>query len=218
MDDTKPGWALIIAGGNPVKPELAARLGKPAWVVAADSGLDQAYRLGISPDLVIGDMDSVTPTSLARAEANGVAIERHPVDKDATDLELAIDAATRAGFQHATIIGGTGGRIAHTLANALLLLEGRTITLDWKTSRATLTGLLSGQTGTFARDDGPLLSVLAIGGPAGCRSTGLRWALDDNALDAGSTRGISNEIVAPRATVSVATGQVLTIHERTPAT
>ena len=130
MDDTKPEWALIIAGGNPVKQDVALRLDVPDWVIAADSGLDQAFRLGISPDLVIGDMDSVTAEALARAEATGVTIERHPVDKDASDLELAIDAAATAGYQQATIIGGTGGRIAHTFANALLLLKERTIALD----------------------------------------------------------------------------------------
>ena len=63
MDNTNPKWALIVAGGNPVKTAVLSHLDEPSWVVAADSGLDQAYRLGISPDLVVGDMDSVTPGS-----------------------------------------------------------------------------------------------------------------------------------------------------------
>jgi thiamine pyrophosphokinase len=216
VDDTNPKWALIIAGGNPVKPGLAVRLGVPTWVVAADSGLDEAYRLGISPNLVVGDMDSVSPDALARAQGDEVTIERHPVDKDATDLELAIDAAAQAGYVRATIIGGTGGRIAHTFANAMLLLKERTIALDWKTSRATIAALRTGDTRAFASADGPLVSVLAIGGTASCESTGLRWPLDDIDLDAGSTRGISNEIAGTTATVSVTRGQVLTIHERNP--
>lgn len=215
MDGTKPEWALIIAGGNSVKPDLAARLDVPDWVVAADSGLDQAYRLGISPDLVIGDMDSVTPAALARAEASGVSIDRHPVDKDASDLELAIDAVTAAGYGRATIIGGTGGRISHTFANALLLLKERAIVLDWRTSRATVTALRTGESGRYNTEDGALLSILPVGGTADCLSTGLRWPLDDIVLDAGSTRGISNEIATSSATVSVIRGHVLTIHERT---
>ncbi len=214
MDNTKPDWALIIAGGHPVKRALMARLTSPAWIVAADSGLDQAFRLGLSPDLVVGDMDSVTPEALERAVAAGIDIDRHPVAKDATDLELAIDAAATAGFERATIIGGTGGRMAHTLANAMLLLKERSIALDWKTSRATITAIRSAESRSFRYEDGSLLSVLAIGGPAECDSTGLRWKLDDGLLVAGSTRGISNEIVAAVATVSVASGQVLTVHER----
>ena len=214
MDDTKPQRALIIAGGKPVKARLARRIGEPSWIVAADSGLDQAFRLGITPDLVIGDMDSVSERALERAESQGIAIERYPVAKDATDLELAIDAAAAAGFERATIIGGTGGRMAHTLANAMLLLKERSIALDWMTSRATIVGVRTGESRHYRRGDGEMLSVLAIGGPAMCTSTGLRWQLDDSVLVAGSTRGISNEIVDDEASVAVTGGQVLTVHER----
>ncbi len=214
MDDTKPEWALIIAGGNPIKPGIASRLATPDYVIAADSGLDQAYQLGIQPDLVIGDMDSVSAAALARAAASGVVIEQHPVAKDATDLELAIDAVSKAGYARATIIGGTGGRMAHTLANAMLLLKERSIALDWRTSRATITAIRTGESRSFRHKNGALLSVLAFGGPAECQSTGLRWPLSGAPLVAGSTRGISNEITADVATVSVTGGQVLTVHER----
>lgn len=212
MDNTKSQWALIIAGGDPVEAGIAGDLGVPSFVVAADSGLDHANRLGIAPDLVVGDMDSVSPEALAAAETAGVAIERHPVDKDATDLELSIDAAARAGWARATIIGGTGGRMAHTLANAMLLLKAREIAVDWRTARATIAAIRTGETRSFRLEDGPLLSVLAIGGPASCTSSGLKWPLDE--LDAGSTRGISNELVDELAQVSVVGGQVLTVHER----
>lgn len=215
MDDTKPERALIIAGGKRIKPTVLNHLGEVDWVIAADSGLDQAFLLGITPDLVVGDMDSVSSDSLQRAVAGGIAIERHPVAKDATDLELAIAAAERDRFAHATIIGGTGGRLAHTLANALLLLEERDIRLDWKTSRATIVPIRSGESHSYNRDDGPLLSVLAVGGNAGCTSRGLRWPLDGISLAPGSTRGISNEITEPQAHVTVTSGQVLTVHERT---
>ncbi|MCP4309424.1 MAG: thiamine diphosphokinase [bacterium] len=214
MDTTKPGWALIIAGGKPAKPTLAEQLDKPDWIVAADSGLDQANRLGLTPDLVIGDMDSVQPASLAAAESAGIKIKRHPEDKDATDLELAIDAVTTAGFGRATIIGGTGGRMAHTMANAMLLLQERSIELDWLTSRARTTALRSGQERTYLGTNGPLLSVLATGGPALCHSTGLKWPLADSPLLPGSTRGISNEIIDNAAIVGVSDGQALIIHER----
>lgn len=214
MDATKPEWALIIAGGNPVKASLAARLDTADWVVAADSGLDQANRLGIRPDLVIGDMDSVSPEALANAAAAGIRIEHHPEDKDTTDLELAIDAAAKKGFDQATIIGGTGGRMAHTMANAMLLLREGDIQLDWLTSRARMTALRTGETGTYAATDGPLLSVLAVGRPATCVSAGLRWPLDGAPLPAGSTRGVSNEITGISATVHITDGQALIIHER----
>jgi len=214
VDATKPQRALIIAGGNPIKPAVTERFGDFDFVVAADSGLDEAFRIGIAPDLVVGDMDSVGPDALQRAQGQGIAIERHPVAKDATDLELAIDAATAAGYERATIIGGTGGRMAHTLANALLLLKERSIALEWRTSRATITAIRTGGSHTYRRVDGALLSVLAVGGSAECESAGLRWPLSGRPFSPGSTRGVSNEIVADVARVSVTGGQVLIVQER----
>ena len=214
MDATKPTGALIIAGGNPVKATVVDRLRHPVFVVAADSGLDEALRLGLTPDLVIGDMDSVSAGALQVAKDRGIKIEQHPVAKDATDLELAIDAAAAAGYGQATIIGGTGGRMAHTLANAMLLLKERSIVLDWVTSRATIAAIREGASRVYRRPDGPLLSVLAVGGPADCESAGLRWPLSGRPLQPGSTRGISNELTAEVAEVAVTGGQVLTVHER----
>jgi thiamine pyrophosphokinase len=214
VEDAQPGRALIVAGGEPIAANLLTRLAEPAWVVAADSGLDQAFRLGIEPDLVVGDMDSVTTEALQRAAAAGVAIERHPVAKDATDLELAIAAAMRAGFTRATIIGGTGGRMAHTLANAMILLGDRPIELEWLTGEAIIVPLRAGERRSYRRVDGELLSVVAVGGAATCTATGLRWPLDGITIDAGSTRGVSNEIVADEAQVLVEGGHILTVQER----
>jgi thiamine pyrophosphokinase len=206
--------ALIVAGGRPILTDVIGRIDTPAWIVAADSGLDHAYDLGLEPNLVIGDMDSVSSAAMRRAEDAGTRIERYPTDKDATDLELAIQAAAAAGFSRATIVGGTGGRLSHTLANALVLTVDRGISLEWLTSRARITALRAGESGRFAASDGRTLSLLPIGGTAACSSKGLRWPLDRTELLPGSTRGVSNEIVAPTAEVSVDAGCALLIHER----
>ncbi len=214
MENTRAGSALIVAGGRPIKEPLLARLRPYEWTVAADSGLDQAIRLGLQVDLVVGDMDSVSPEALATAEEQGLPIERHPRYKDATDLELAIDAAVQRGYRSATIIGGTGGRLAHTLANAMLLTRKRPIDLQWITSRAAIRALRSGESADYHSPEGELISILAVGGPASCTSSGLRWPLSGAPLRPGETRGVSNEIEHSPATVSVIDGQVLTIQER----
>ncbi len=215
MENSEEARALIVAGGRPVRPTVLNRVAEPTWIVAADSGLDHAYDLGLEPNLVIGDMDSVSAAGLARAQAAGIQIERYPVDKDATDLELAIGAAAAAGFAEATIIGGTGGRLSHTLANALVLTVDHGIRLEWLTSHARICALHSGETREFHPSAGTLLSLLPVGGRAVCSSTGLRWPLAQAELAPGSTRGISNEIVAADgATVSVTDGCVLLIQER----
>jgi len=214
VERIQPERALIIAGGNRVKADLLDRIDRPTYIVAADSGLDHAYELGLRPDVVVGDMDSVTAKSLARATDEGVEIHRHPIAKDATDLELAIDLVFERGLRHATIIGGTGGRFAHTLANALLLTTAGDVRLNWLTSHARITPLRTGETGIFPATDGPLLSILSVGGPASGTSSGLRWPLGDLTLTPGSTRGISNEILGPEASVTIEEGCVLLVHER----
>ena len=71
--------------------------------------LEQAAVLDLAVDLLVGDMDSIDPDSLDLADGSGVAIERHPPDKDATDLELAVGAAMKRGADRIIVLGGVGG-------------------------------------------------------------------------------------------------------------
>src|SRR5262249_28983478 len=116
--------ALVFAGGDAPAPDAL-----PAYdadvVIAADSGLDHALALGVHVDLVVGDLDSVTAAGLDAATAAGTAVQRHPTDKDATDLELALDAALERGASVVQVVGVGGGRFDHFLANVLLLASPR---------------------------------------------------------------------------------------------
>src|SRR5690348_11873254 len=87
--------ALVFAGGDRPVPfdRSATATATSGIVIAADSGLEHARALGVPVDLVVGDLDSVDPAVLDAAIADGVTVERHPAAKDATDLELALDAA-----------------------------------------------------------------------------------------------------------------------------
>jgi hypothetical protein len=84
---------VVVTGGDAIDPAHVRDLPAGVRVIAVDSGVDQAHALGLDVELAIGDFDSVTPDGLARAESDGAAIDRHPTAKDATDLELALDAA-----------------------------------------------------------------------------------------------------------------------------
>ena len=140
------------------------------------------------------------------------AVERHPVDKDATDLELALEAARSRGAGSVVVVGGHGGRLDHLLANALLLASPRfaELRVDARMGDAHVTVIrdraeLSGAPGT-------LCSLLPVGGAAiGVETEGLRFPLHHETLDPASTRGISNEFVATVATVSVAAGVLLAV-------
>ena len=208
------GPAVVFAGGDPVPVEVRPLLPAGALVVAADSGLDLARALGVPVDLVVGDFDSADPAGLAAAADAGAVLERHPVDKDATDLELALEAVLRLGRSPVTIVGGAGwDRLDHLVANVLLVAAPRyaPLRLRWWVKGAEVSpvhGRLD-----LAGAPGDLITLLALGGPAtGVTTTGLRWPLLGETLAPGSTRGVSNQLVAATATVAVATGVLVAIH------
>ena len=204
--------AVVVAGGDPIDPAVVRCVPPSAYVIAADSGLDRAWALGLAVDLAVGDFDSVSPASLARASAEGCRIERHPAAKDHTDLELALLAARARGMTHVTVVGGHGGRVDHFLANALVLASDAfaDLSIDALMGAARLS--IVRHRATLAGRRGELVSLLALGGPAReVRTEGLRYPLRGEDLWPGSTRGISNELVEPTATVTLTTGVLLAV-------
>lgn len=219
--------AVVLAGGDPLTgPDLAAAadaIDAAGYVVAADGGLAHAVRLGRGVHAVVGDLDSVDPDELAAAEAAGARVHRHPVEKDATDLALALDlvlaravgAAPPGRRVDVTVVGGHGGRADHLLGNALLLGSDRYAPLR-------LRALWAGAVLRVVRDaavlegapDG-LVSLLALHGPArGVRTEGLAFALDGAELRPGSSLGLSNRMTGTTARVSLETGVVLAVQPR----
>jgi thiamine pyrophosphokinase len=209
---------VVVAGGaRSPSPALRAQLPPvPNLVVAADSGLAHADSLGLAVDLVVGDMDSVDPAALARAERAGAAVERHPAEKDQTDLELALDVALAKGGPgaHVVVVTSVAGRLDHGLANLLLLGAPAYAALridayvdDWLVSvvrdRAELT----------ARPGG-LVTILPVGGVAhGVFTERLRYPLRRETLDVGTTRGVSNVAEAASVVVGVEAGVLLVLRE-----
>ena len=204
--------ALVASG------ELAADdvrwLDRAAMVIAADGGASSLDRLGRRPDLLVGDLDSVEPAQVAGLERAGVPVQRHPADKDATDTELAVRAAIESGATEVVVLGALGGdRLDHELANLLLLVDPRLLTVPARIVRGPVTvrGL---QAGSLALDGavGDLVSLLPVGGDAvGITTTGLRWPLEAATLRIGRSRGISNEIVSVPASVALEGGSLLVV-------
>ena len=208
---TVTGNHMLVVTGGP-----AARDPGPLplhdLVIAADSGAEHAPALGLTVDVLVGDMDSVDPTLLADLETAGCRIEHHPVDKDETDLELALGAAIRLGATSVTVITSAGGRPDHVMANALTASADRwadlLIDLRIDSSRAWV---------VHDRLDldlpvGTTVSLLAVGGPAsGVTTTGLRWQLVDADLTPGVGLGMSNEVGGSQASIRVASGTLLVI-------
>ena len=119
-DNNEIRHAMIFTGGDwdPAKLSLSA-LPQPDYIIAADSGYDKAAALGICPDLLVGEFDSLRHDKSTLPAS--MEIYKVPCEKDVTDTMLACDVAIARGYRRITIAGGTGGRADHGLSNILYL-------------------------------------------------------------------------------------------------
>ena len=188
----------------------------PPWpadvTIAADSGWYEALRLGIVPDELHGDLDSVLDVDVDEAARLGVEIHRYPTDKDATDLELALDRAVALGAERLLVVGPGGGRLDHQLGELLLLASEKyaELVVEARLGGSTVHAVRGGPRPIPGRA-GASVSIVPIAGPATVSTTGMRWPLVAEQLDPGSTRGISNEFDGDTATVGTERGVVLVV-------
>jgi thiamine pyrophosphokinase len=177
---------VVVPGG-----EGATAAVDPWKVVAADGGADRARALGWVPDVIVGDLDSVTPEGV-----EGVAdIRRHPVDKDASDLALAMDVAASLGGDEIVVVGGFGGRLDHLLVNAAVLAAPRALPVRW-VGEGVRVDVVRGER-TVPLSPGETFSLLAWGGTARVTLRGARWELEEAELSPTSSLGLSNVAEGP---------------------
>jgi len=209
---TGPRTAFVIAAGDPPERSALAGIESAELVVAADAGVDHAIALGFRVDVVVGDLDSASVAALEAAEAGGARVERHPVDKDATDLELALHAARNAGVDAVVVVGGGGGRVDHFLANTLLLGTAALADVAVSARIGDTDVVVVRDHATLDGRPGDLCSLLPLGGTArGVETTGLRYPLTHEDLVPGTSRGVSNELVDAVAEVRLASGVLLAV-------
>jgi thiamine pyrophosphokinase len=203
---------VVVSGGAPPVPHAALEVPLGAPVIAADEGLEHALALGLEVTIAVGDFDSASPEAVAVAEASETRVERHPPDKDATDLELALDLATTMSPERLLVLAGDGGRLDHLLASLLLLGSDRY-------AGSQVDAFIGGAQVHVIRGErslegtpGELLSLLPVHGAAEQVTTeGLVYPLRAETLDSGTTRGISNVFSARTARVSLERGVLLAI-------
>ena len=208
---TDPGvTVVVVAGGDPPTPDEIARLPADLVVVAADHGLDHALAAGLTVAVAVGDMDSVSPEALTAAERSGTRIERYPADKDQTDLELALELAARLA-DRVIVIGASGGRLDHLIGNLTVLASPQWSGVDIEAWLGNTQAVVIHAHRTLEAEPGDTVSLFAVGGPARITTTGLKWPLNNEALDPLTSRGVSNEATIPSPHIVVTQGVVLAI-------
>ncbi|MCL7451522.1 MAG: thiamine diphosphokinase [Anaerolineae bacterium] len=212
--------AIIVASGHSADDSSwRSWVREGDLIIGADGGAGQALRWGLVPKFVIGDMDSLSERARQALEARGAQFVDHPRAKDQTDLELALSFAREQGARDIILFGVLGGRLDHTLSNLLLLTlpELKEVTVRVVHGPEEILVVRDGETVAVSGRPGDLISLLPWGGDVhGVTTQGLAWALEDDMLRFGFSRGVSNEMVGPEAEVSVRQGQLLLVHGPQP--
>ena len=212
--------AVVIASGD-LAPGDLRHVDGADLVVAADGGVDALARAGCRVDRLVGDLDSADPALVERLAAQGTVVERHPVDKEASDAELAVRAALGAGADRVVLLGALGGqRLDHELANVLLLADPALAAGELRLIRGGTTIRAVRDGGSLAIEAGPgaLVTLLPVGDDAdGVTARGLRWTLEAATLRIGRSRGLSNEVAEAGASVRVERGTLLVVEHTATA-
>lgn len=187
-------------------------------IIAADGGADLCLRLNITPDIVVGDLDSISPELIREYVDSGVEIIRHPKRKDKTDLELALDLAETKGAGRVVLFGVLGGRWDMSLSNIMLAASIKysrmNISLCEKQCRM---HIMHGNTSLILEGHpGQFFSLVPLSADVqGVTIRGFEYPLENDTLQFGSSRGLSNLLLTTKGGISTTTGILLVVQQLT---
>ncbi len=182
--------------------------------VAADGGARHFLEAGLLPHVAIGDFDSLPAALLAELEAGDVEVERHPVHKDETDLELALLYAIKRGAEHVVVLAALGGRPDQHLANLQLLTHPALAAVDVRMLHAGWEVFAIHAIARLTGAPGQTVSLLPMSERVeGITTQNLYYPLRDEPLVLGPARGVSNVMTAEQASVTIRSGVLLVMHE-----
>lgn len=217
MEQQSQHDTVVVVAGGPGGLRRASGIPAGAFVVAADGGVDRALTLGLEVGIAVGDFDSVTAAGLATATAAGARVERHEPDKDATDLELALDVALDFDPQRILVLGSDTGRLDHLFSTLLVLGLDRYAAAEVDAELGYATANVIRGERRLSGAPGRLISLFALHGPAhGVTTEGLRFPLHDESLLPGSSRGVSNVFTSSEVRIAVQSGVLLAVRPADP--
>jgi len=205
---------VIIANGiAPDEATVRCWLNSGTRLICADGGARTALALGLRPDVVVGDMDSLDQAQQAQLSAMGCRRVVYPAAKDWTDLELALKLAVDEGAAEIVVLGALGGRLDQELANILLLLLPELASVPTRIVDERQEMFVTRGEAAIAGQPQDIVSLIPLGGDVtGIVTEGLLYPLHDEPLLAGPARGISNVMLSQVARVTLKSGALLVIH------
>jgi len=206
---------LVVAGGE-IRDVAFFRSKlyelKPAEIICADSGAGYLHAIGLVPNVIIGDMDSLSPGMLDYFEERGSRIIRFPEGKNETDTQLALEYAFGTVPDEIYVFGAFGTRIDHTLANVSLLALGMKKGIQIKLIDEWCETFVVNSKCTLEGEPGQTVSLLPLSDKVtGITIEGFEYPLNNGVMEIGKPYGVSNRLVAARGVISVRSGHLLVI-------
>ncbi len=203
--------AIVIAGGTIGTPAFYKSILEPEdYILCADSGYLNAEKIGIVPNLVIGDFDSSDKNGVT----SGVPVTVLPVEKDRTDLHECIVCAIEKGATEIVLFGARGSRLDHSLAAISLLYMGLTQGVHIRSIDENNEIFLFEKYIEIEKREGYKLSLLPLTEVHGIYTEGLYYPLSGASMFWGNPYGVSNEFIADKACVSIESGVMMVVLSR----
>jgi thiamine pyrophosphokinase len=198
--------ALVICNGDVLsKAKIALLLREKPFIICADGGANKARLLGIRPHAIIGDLDSIS----SRTRKHFSRVEKiHIADQESTDLEKALDFLLKLLIPSATVVGATGGRIDHSLANLSILKKyHKRIRLLFSDPFCDIR-IIDNKI-VFEAIVGSVISLMPLDRCEGIQTIGLKYPLDNESLELGEREGASNVVISSPVQITVKKGCLL---------
>ncbi len=194
----------IVVGSMDVDPRIQDYL-EDSFVIAADGGLLNLEKNGITPDLIVGDFDSLG------FEPTGDNVIKHPVKKDDTDMMLSVKKAIDLGINEIVIFGGCGGRLDHTFANVNTMVYAleKDVNISILDSENDL--YITKDVLKLSHEDKDIFSLLAIEEKAIVDIEGAEYSGSGIVISNNTTLGVSNSFAEDEVSINVVDGIVLII-------
>ena len=188
----------------------------PLLIFCVDGGARHALQLGLKPDRLIGDFDSIDRVELEKLTADGVPVDRFPAEKDQTDLELSLRQACQEKPDCIIIVGAFGGRPDHMLGNVMMFTQPefshiKTVLLEGDTQ---ITFLYSGRSLTADGTAGDIVSLIPLSPVVTeVHLSGVRWPLRGETLSIGVSRTISNVLTEDKSELKITSGTLAVMYK-----